>query len=120
MSILHLLRENLSNKQNDLERLRDCKRELKAYQQEFREYERFCVSPDLSAKTWQGKLAQAFDELRNDGILVSYQNLENTQLNHIITLLSQKIQDIESELSSLKASIKAETKRELERAKENK
>lgn len=119
MSILHLLRGELTTKQNDLERLRACKRELKMYQQEFREYERLCLKPHLSAKTWQGKWAKAFDEIRNEGILVDYQNLENKQLNFIITALNEKITKVEMEITSLKGAIQIEIEREREKTKEH-
>ncbi|MGE6259914.1 YwqH-like family protein [Heyndrickxia sporothermodurans] len=119
MSALSLLSERLRRKQEQLDRLQRCQRELTDCQREFFANERFCLSPELSAKTWHGRLAKEFDSIRQYGILIHFKDIENQQMIKTLSTLSQKIQEVNIEISSLEEAIRSETARMMEKEKKD-
>lgn len=69
--MLAYLYERLREKQEHLIRLNACKVKLEGSQDEFISYEKSCTEPELTPDTWHGKWANEFENIRNDGMLVS-------------------------------------------------
>lgn len=118
MSTLSYLNRHLSNKQDQLERLHTCERELKECRNEFKANQRFCLSPELSPTTWRGKLAKDFERIRRDGILQNYKDIKNNQIDKSLTVLHQEIQTITREINSFRRAIQSEIERLREEEKE--
>lgn len=95
----------LAKKQSDLVRLQTCNGQLIGKQGEFSNNQYLMTEPVLTATTWKGTLATQFDNIRNDGILASYQEIETTQFSNTFTTLSNKIKEITQEIQSIKATI---------------
>ena len=94
-------------KEEQLQRLQMCNGELKSCQQEFTHHERLVSEPELSTNTWNGTLAQTFDDRRATGMLTSYRDISTKQFNSAFTTLSDKIQQIQLEIISIKQTIAA-------------
>jgi len=92
----------LGEKQHQLQRLQTCNSQLQECQQEFIYYERTITKPELSRDTWQGMLAAKFDTIRMEGILTRYRDMENQQFSAAFTVLSDKMQIIQNEISAIK------------------
>lgn len=97
----------LRRKQEELSRLRICQNELNSCRQDFYQQETLCLEPELSANTWAGTLADAFDNIREGSIVPSYQNIHSTQFSHILQLLANKIVRTEQEIAAIKQAIAA-------------
>jgi len=95
----------LQKKQSDLRRLESCEGKLTGKQSEFSSNAYLMTEPVLTATTWKGTLATKFDDIRIDGILASYQEIQTTQFNNVFTTLSNKIQQIKQEIESILATI---------------
>ncbi|MDQ0219755.1 YwqH-like family protein [Peribacillus cavernae] len=95
----------LHEKQEQLVRLKTCKANLESVQDEFFYNEKICSYPELSPYSWHGTLAAKFEDIRLGGFLTSYIDLENRQLNEVISLVDNKISEIELEIEALKQRI---------------
>jgi hypothetical protein len=92
-------------KQEQLDRLHRCETKLNQCIQEFAQYEFLCIEPSLSPDTWNGSLANQFNEIRTENIQSSYRDIEHRQFNSILQLLNEKMNQIQEEITSLKHSI---------------
>ncbi|WP_110114273.1 DUF5082 family protein [Bacillus sp. CGMCC 1.16541] len=100
MSLFHyygLLKE----KQEQLDRLQNCHNQLQGIKQEFWSFRRSITTPELSSATWQGSLAERFQDIRSDGIFHFYQDLESNQLAHILSIIINKVQRLQNEIESI-------------------
>ncbi len=95
----------LRKKQNDLSRLQTCNGQLAGKQGEFSSNQYLMTEPELTPTTWQGTLATRFDDIRANGILASYQEIQTTQFNNVFSTLSAKIQQIKQEIEYIRATI---------------
>ncbi|MBU7594388.1 YwqH-like family protein [Metabacillus halosaccharovorans] len=95
----------LRKKQEQLQRLQDCQSQLQGIKQEYLNYNQTVTTPELTSTTWQGSLANKFEDIRTEGILVSYQDLESTQLSNAFSTINSKMSSLKSEILSLKQTI---------------
>ncbi|MFC4025268.1 DUF5082 family protein [Oceanobacillus longus] len=95
----------LREKREQLQRLQDCQSKLQGYKQEFSSFIGPIMNPELSTFTWQGTLAKKFEEIRMEGMLHSYTDIENNQFNEVFSMLSNKMQHLRSEIQSIEQTI---------------
>jgi hypothetical protein len=91
----------LAKKQSDLLRLEKCEGNLQMKQGEFTENQNLMTKPSLTTTTWHGNWAQAFDDIREDGILASYIEIETTQFNAAFEALTAKIKETKEEIERI-------------------
>lgn len=91
----------LAKKQSDLLRLESCNSNLQTKQGEFTENEPLMTEPPLTTTTWHGNWAQAFDDIRENGILASYIEIETTQFSAAFEALAEKIKEIKEEIERI-------------------
>lgn len=101
------LMERLRRKKEELKRLKKCREELKVTQQSFTNNKNLCLLPELSSQTWLGNWADGFDDIRESGILESYQEIETKQFKVVYKEIAKKIEEIEKEIEELEAQIEA-------------
>lgn len=109
----------LQKKQNDLRRLQTCNGQLTNKQGEFASNAYLMMEPKLTASTWKGQLASHFDQIRIDGILASFEEIQTSQFSRVFSVLNSKMAEIAMEIESIKATIarlEAEAARERARA----
>ena len=91
----------LAKKQSDLQRLEVCNSKLQTKQGEFTNNQHLMTKPPLTPTTWHGNWAQAFDHIREGGILSSYKDIQTTQFNSTFKVLAAKIIEIKQEIVSI-------------------
>lgn len=99
------LKQELDEKQMDLEQLERALSDLSNVQQEFSHNQHLCTEPELTSKTWHGQLGSNFDSIREGQILVSYQDLSNNQLSDAMGKVSSEIEKIKERIEYLKSEI---------------
>ena len=114
----------LSEKQYQLQRLQTCSNQLHICQQELIGYEKKLTQPALSSYTWQGVLANKFDQTRHEQMQTKYRELDAQQFNAVYKAISDKTSSLQSEISTIKQTIQsleealaAEKEKEKARAK---
>jgi hypothetical protein len=95
----------LKKKQEELRRLIACQSTLQGKQSEFQSHEQKCLEPELSAKTWHGTLATAFQDIREAGIHTPYLEIAGTQFTNVFTAITDKINALIAEIASIEATI---------------
>ena len=95
----------LHKKQNDLSRLQTCNGQLTGKQSEFSSNQHLMTKPELTSATWKGTLATRFDDIRIDGILSSYEEIQTTQFSRTFSTLIAKMEQIRLEIESIRATI---------------
>ncbi|BCB06058.1 DUF5082 domain-containing protein [Bacillus sp. KH172YL63] len=91
----------LKEKREQLQRLKDCDSKLHRNQQELSGYRKMIESPELSAQTWQGTLANSFNEIRHEGMLHYFNDIEINQFHEVFSILTSKMQQTRSEIESI-------------------
>lgn len=118
LSYLSYLTSQLHEKREQIVRLRNSHSSLNALQSEFLQHQTSVTAPDLTPTTWQGTLANAFTEIRED-MLLSYKDLSHNQMDTVISTIEDKIASLRTEIQSLETSIANERVLiELEQSKE--
>ena len=92
----------LAKKQSDLNRLETCGNKLQSKQGEFTNNQNLMTEPSLSTTTWHGNWAQTFDDIRVNGVLASYIEIETTQFSATFQALAAKIKEIKEEIERIK------------------
>ena len=118
---LSWLYARLQEKQEHLARLNTCNSQLNGCQSEFNSQKYLCIDPPLAVHTWQGSLANEFEQIREGGIQVAYQDIQTNQFNRVFQVIEDKITEIQLEISSIKHDIaveKARIEREEREARE--
>ncbi|KAA0566059.1 DUF5082 domain-containing protein [Bacillus sp. CH30_1T] len=95
----------LWEKREQLQRLQECQSKLQGNKQEFSSYRESITKPELSAFTWQGTLASKFDEIRLEGMLHYFTEIENNQFSEVFSMLSSKMHTIRSEIQAIEQTI---------------
>ena len=106
MSSLSYLRALLAKRRAELARVTTCQTELNGLENEFFLNEKLVKSPELSASTWYGALANKFEDIRDD-LGLTYKDISQTQLNTILTAVENKIEWLKNEIESIKRRIAA-------------
>ncbi|MGG3926181.1 DUF5082 family protein [Metabacillus fastidiosus] len=120
MSYLASLLSQLSEKQEQLRRLKICESELQNLQGEFRQNQKLVKEPELTSVTWAGDLATTFESIRKEAD-ISYKDISDTQLNAVLQHIADKILSLIQEIRLLEIQIAAERARmESEESKESK
>ncbi|MBH0156280.1 DUF5082 family protein [Fictibacillus sp. 5RED26] len=94
-------------KEEQLARLIRCQSEMQQHQQAFQNDKYHCLNPELSSVTWTGMLANQFEDIRENRMLIEYEDMENNQFESVFNVISNKIMDIQSEIKSIQDSISA-------------
>jgi paraquat-inducible protein B len=115
LSYLSYLQSQLSEKKEQLIRLKNCVSKLDGLQTEFIQQQKLVKDPELTSTTWHGTLADKFENIRED-LSFSYKDISQTQLNNVLTTIENKIESLQAEIQSLQNSIEAENAR-IEREK---
>ena len=92
----------LAKKQSDLHRLETCGNKLQSKQGEFTNNQILMTEPSLSTTTWHGNWAQTFDDIRVNGVLTSYIEIETTQFSATFQALAAKIREIKEDIERIK------------------
>ncbi|WP_113926839.1 DUF5082 family protein [Bacillus sp. P14.5] len=95
----------LREKRDQLQRLQDCSSKLQGNQQEFSVYRERITNPELSASTWRGSLADKFDEIRLQGMLHYFTDIETTQFSEVFSMLNSKMQSLNYEIQAVEYTI---------------
>ncbi len=106
-SSLSALYYELRVKEEQLNRLIVCEGELRQSHSDFKNNQHLCMEPELASNTWFGTLANEFDQIRENSILASYEEIVGSQFSSIFAALSAKIAEIKAEIQRLKAEIAA-------------
>lgn len=96
----------LGEKQYQLQRLENCSNQLHIQQQEFIAYEKMLIQPTLTTNTWRGRLADKFDQTRNEQMLTIYQELDVQQFNAVYRVIGDKMNSLKDEISEIKQIIR--------------
>jgi septal ring factor EnvC (AmiA/AmiB activator) len=110
LSYLSYLTSQLHEKREQIVRLRNSHSTLNALQGEFLQHQSSVTALDLTPTTWQGTLANAFTEIRED-MLLSYKDLSHNQMDTAISTIEDKIASLRTEIQSLETSISNERAR---------
>lgn len=98
---IYATNQQLIQKRDELERLKETLAQLEDYQEEFQVNKRHCFYPELSKNTWSGQLATQFHEFRSEGLQTSYQSIIYTQLERTMSQLVEKIQETKALIGDL-------------------
>lgn len=107
----------LQKKEEEVRRLNACNSSLSGKQSQFNENEHKCMEPELSASTWQGSLATAFDEIRDSGIHTSYLEIAGSQFISVNNAISVKLSSLLTEIESIQRIIENLKEEAIEKAK---
>jgi hypothetical protein len=107
----------LHKKQEEVRRLNACNTTLSGKQSQFNENEYKCTEPELSASTWQGSLATAFDEIRDSGIHTPYVEIAGSQFTSVYNSISVKLSSLITEIESIQRIIENLEEEAREKAK---
>jgi len=110
----------LQKKQEEVRRLTACQTTLQGKQSEFKSNEQKCLEPELSARTWHGTLATAFQDIREAGIHTPFLEITGAQFTNVFTAIADKINSLNAEIVSIEqtiARLEAEARAEAEEAK---
>ena len=110
----------VQKKQEEVRRLDACQSSLQGKQSEFQSNEPKCLEPELSARTWHGTLASAFQDIREVGIHAPFLEIAGAQFTNVFTAIAEKIAALNAEIVILQqniARLEAEAKAQAEEAK---
>lgn len=88
------------HQKEELVQLKNCETELKGVREEFNDSKSSIKKPGLSAKTWQGSLADSFKDVRND-MKSAYDDICGKQFDDLFEKLNEGIKSLNSEIDSL-------------------
>ena len=97
----------LAKKRSDLNRLQICNSKLQAKQEEFVEHQSLMTRPHLTSTTWHGNWARAFSEIRENGVLANFKQIQTTQFSNAFKVISAKIIEIQQEIERIQQIIAA-------------
>ncbi|KKB71528.1 DUF5082 domain-containing protein [Bacillus glycinifermentans] len=97
---LFTMQGTLNIKKEELVQLKNCETELKGVREEFNDSKSSIKKPGLSAKTWQGSLADSFKDVRND-MKSAYDDICGKQFDDLFEKLNEGIKSLNSEIDSL-------------------
>lgn len=95
----------LTSKRRDLERLRQALIKLKSNESDFISNRPLTEKPELTARTWYGKHANEFEDIRSNEVIPKYEDLYKKQLAKAITDVEAAIAKLEAEIRSLEAKL---------------
>jgi len=96
----------LREKEHQLQRLQTANSQLHAHQQEFIAYEKNITQPTLTSSTWQGMLANKFDQTRTEQMLTKYHDLDGQQFSSVYTVFGDKMKSLQDEIIAIKQIIR--------------
>lgn len=92
----------LRKKENEVERLIQCRSSLQGTQQEFYDNEEKCLEPPLSLNTFHGQHASDFQEIRESGIHQSFLDIAGNQFSRVFEAIADKIAQLRAEIAEIK------------------
>jgi len=104
------LQLQLAEKKEQVTRLETAIRELEVVQREFIQHQNDIKNPELSTKTWNGQLSNAFNEIRDD-ISLTFKDISQLQLTDSINRIENKVNTLHYEIGSLQDNISREISR---------
>jgi Domain of unknown function (DUF5082) len=112
---LSFLYARLREKQEQLQRLNNCQRDLSECQLAFQQEKHLCTKPELTSLTWEGVLARNFDNIRENGILSAYEEIEGSQFSRVFQAIASKVISLQAEIQSIQEAITAAQLAELQK-----
>lgn len=95
----------LRKKQGEVARLNSCQASLQGKQQEFTANEHKCLEPELAVRTWHGKHASDFDNIREARIHAPYLEIAGAQFSKVFAAIAAKISSLLAEIASIEQTI---------------
>ncbi|MFJ5964237.1 DUF5082 family protein [Bacillus sp. NPDC093026] len=115
---LYSLKADISLKKEQIIELKMCRKEVKAAKAFLSDANHIITQPALTSHTWFGRLADTFDDLRDEMTSAS-QEIKSTQLNNLLNQIDDKMNDLISDIQSLENEIRSvESKIEKEKQKQ--
>lgn len=105
---LYSLNAQLEERRQKLERLALVLTNLYDGKNDFQQNENLCLTPDLSATTWRGNIAQQFQNFRENEVQSGYYSISVKQLGMVIYLLNEKIREIKQSIIALRMDISSQ------------
>ncbi|WP_353854286.1 DUF5082 family protein [Bacillus sp. Bos-x628] len=122
---LYSLKADISLKKEQIIELKMCRKEVKAAKAFLSDANHIITQPDLTSHTWFGRLADTFDDLRDEMTSAS-QEIKSTQLNNLLNQIDDKmndlisgIQSLENEIRSVESKIEKEKQKQMEEKRGN-
>lgn len=95
----------LRKKQGEVARLNSCQASLQGKQHEFSANEHKCLEPELAVRTWHGKHASDFDDIREARIHTPYLEIVGAQFSKVFAVIAAKISSLLAEIASIEQTI---------------
>ena len=77
------------------------KANLARKQSEFAENQQYMIKPSLTPTTWHGNWATSFDDIRRNGILESYNEIQKSQFNTTFAVIVREMEEIRQEIQRI-------------------
>ncbi|MEN1966589.1 DUF5082 family protein [Lentibacillus sp. N15] len=95
----------LSDKEDDLRRLKKALTKLGNNKSDFTESKGICLEPKFTKTTLYGENADHLDTLRDDALQVSFEAIPNEQVRDAADKISERMETLQQEIASLQGSI---------------
>ncbi|SDC36353.1 protein of unknown function [Terribacillus halophilus] len=83
------LSSQVIRKQEEVRQLERAIAEISGLQGDYEESRKYWQDIDLTAKTWNGKLADEFDSFRNGEMLASFRDVSHDEVQRVLDALEQ-------------------------------
>ncbi|MFN2746464.1 MULTISPECIES: YwqH-like family protein [unclassified Bacillus (in: firmicutes)] len=103
---LDIMKVDLSLKKEFLAELKACRAELKADKTEFSDSKKMITEPQLSSHTWQGSLADSFEQIR-DLMKTAYNDISGKQLPDVLSKIDERIKTLQEDIHSLSQEVRS-------------
>ncbi|WP_342689283.1 DUF5082 domain-containing protein [Bacillus pumilus] len=113
---LYSLKADISIKKEQIIELSICRKEVKEAKSVLADANKKITHPDLTSHTWFGRLADTFDDIRDEMASAS-QEIKSVQLTNLVNRIDEKISDLKSEIHSLEHEIHS-VERKIEKEKQ--
>lgn len=95
----------LRKKQEEVRRLQACQEGLQQKQQEFHKHAPKCIEPELTQRTWHGRHANDFDDIRVAGIDDAYKEIAGPQFANVFQAVTDKLTSLQEEIETIQRAI---------------
>jgi len=92
---------NRDEKKEELKRLQEALKELEGCDTDYSESKDLCLKPEFTTKTFHGEVATDVEGFKEDELQVSYTGISDEQLSKAKTEISDQMEVIEEEISSM-------------------
>lgn len=92
---------NRDAKKAELERLKESLKGLKGCDTDYSDSKELCLKPEFTTKTFHGEAATDVEGFKEDELQVSYTAISDEQLGKAMTKISEQIETLEQDISSM-------------------